>query len=146
MYTQVRQLEERLGLPLFETVGKKIYLTDAGHELVVRSHSISAERDDLVHAFQETKGVERGSLRFETSSTTIPFISELLARFFKDHPAIDLRIDLVIVAPIDHPLTKRKSIPLKEVVDNEFMRFVAEQSTGTWPLKKLYKLAKISPY
>lgn len=275
VFMQVKQLEETLGLPLFETVGKKIYLTDAGNELVIRSHSISAECDDLVHIFREMKGVERGSLRFATSSTTIPFISELLARFFKERPAIDLTIDiatrekqlahlqnndlefvvmgrppeltyevrsfmenpLVIVAPIDHPLTKRRSIPLKDVVDNEFivreagsttrmsterlfqqhnlklktsietasnesikfmvasglglgvlslhmleqqlrnkniavldvegfpiirhwhlvtrkgkklspaadafMKFVVEQSTGSWPLKKLYKLAKI---
>ena len=30
---QIKQLEDNVGLPLFEQMGKKIYLTDAGHEL-----------------------------------------------------------------------------------------------------------------
>ena len=31
---QVRKLSETLGIPLHEVVGKKLYLTDAGHEVV----------------------------------------------------------------------------------------------------------------
>lgn len=94
VFTQIKQLEETLGLPLFETIGRKIYLTDAGRELVQRSRNISTELDNLLHVFRELRGVERGSLRFATSSTTIPFISQLLQRFFEEHPAIDLKIDI----------------------------------------------------
>ena len=35
--TQVRQLEHHVGLPLFEQLGKKIYLTPAGHEALART-------------------------------------------------------------------------------------------------------------
>ncbi|MGN5479789.1 hypothetical protein ACTMU2_31810 [Cupriavidus basilensis] len=37
---QVRQLENHVGLPLFEQLGKKIYLTPAGHEMLHYSRSI----------------------------------------------------------------------------------------------------------
>ena len=37
---QVKKLTEAVGLPLFEQVGKKIYLTDAGRELRKTSRSI----------------------------------------------------------------------------------------------------------
>ena len=30
---QVKQMEERVGLPLFEKLGKQIYLTGVGHEM-----------------------------------------------------------------------------------------------------------------
>ncbi len=94
VFNQIKKLEEKLGLPLFETIGKNIYLTDAGRELFERSHLISTELYELTHAFNELKGIERGSLRFAASSTTMPFISQMLSGFFDDHPAISLKIDI----------------------------------------------------
>lgn len=167
VFAQVKQLEEKLGLPVFETVGRRIYLTEAGAELLGRSHLISAEMEGLTTAFNELRGVNKGTLRFATSSTTIPFVSQLLAEFFQKHPAISLKIDiatregqlthlenndvefvimgrppeqkydviaflenpLVIVAPTHHPLVGRRSIPLSEVVDSEFI--VREQESTT---------------
>ena len=38
--TQVRQLEGHVGLPLFEQLGKKIYLTPAGVEMLHYSRAI----------------------------------------------------------------------------------------------------------
>ncbi len=169
VFTQIKQLEQTLGLPLFETIGKKIYLTDAGRELTGRSHLISTELAELTHVFNELKGVERGSLRFATSSTTMPFISKMLSGFFDEHPAISLKIDiatretqlkhlenndvefvimgrppeqiydvqvfmenpLVIVAPVDHPLVKRRSIPLVDVMDSEFIVRESGSTTRT---------------
>lgn len=169
VFTQIKQLEQTLGLPLFETIGKKIYLTEAGRELIERSHLISTELDELTQAFDELKGIERGSLRFATSSTTMPFISQMLSGFFDENPAISLKIDiatretqlkhlenndvefvimgrppeqlydvqvfmenpLVIVAPVNHPLVKRRSIPLIDVMDSEFIVRESGSTTRT---------------
>ena len=38
--TQVKQLEEHAGLPLFEQLGKKIYLTSAGQEMLHHCRAI----------------------------------------------------------------------------------------------------------
>ena len=44
---QIKQLEDNVGLPLFEQMGKKIYLTDAGHELYHYSRGISQQLADM---------------------------------------------------------------------------------------------------
>ena len=46
---QVKQLEESIGLPLFEQIGKKIYRTEAGeimlgHALTIHEHLTIAKR------------------------------------------------------------------------------------------------------
>ena len=38
---QIKQLESNISLPLFEQLGKRIYLTEAGRELYQYSRSIS---------------------------------------------------------------------------------------------------------
>src|SRR5947199_10345561 len=38
--TQVRKLQEHVGLPLFEQLGKKIHLTPAGMQMLVSSREI----------------------------------------------------------------------------------------------------------
>src|SRR6185503_3201883 len=40
---QIKQLEDSIGLPLFEQLGKKVYLTDAGRELYHYSRTISQQ-------------------------------------------------------------------------------------------------------
>ncbi|MGB5726579.1 MAG: LysR family transcriptional regulator, partial [Thiogranum sp.] len=37
---QIRQLEDNLGLPLFERVGKKVYITEAGQEMYHYSRGV----------------------------------------------------------------------------------------------------------
>ncbi|HDH08494.1 MAG TPA: LysR family transcriptional regulator, partial [Gammaproteobacteria bacterium] len=37
---QIKQLEEVIGLPLFEQIGKKMHLTPAGHEIFTYSQRI----------------------------------------------------------------------------------------------------------
>ena len=37
---QIKKLTDEIGLPLFEQIGKKIYLTDAGQELFQTCHGI----------------------------------------------------------------------------------------------------------
>ena len=38
--TQVKQLTNAVGLPLFEQIGKRLYLTDAGKELLTTCQEI----------------------------------------------------------------------------------------------------------
>ena len=40
---QIKQLEQSIGLPLFDQVGKQIHLTEAGHEMVIYSRNIAQQ-------------------------------------------------------------------------------------------------------
>ena len=65
---QIKQLEENIGLPLFEQMGKKIYLTDCGRELYHYSRAISQQLADMELALDEMKGLERGKLNISVVS------------------------------------------------------------------------------
>ena len=50
-------------------MGKKIFLTDAGHELNHYSRAISGQLADMELALDELKGLERGKLNISVVST-----------------------------------------------------------------------------
>ena len=47
---QVRQLEEALGVPLFEQLGKRIHLTEAGREALTYARAIHLQLDEIGRA------------------------------------------------------------------------------------------------
>ncbi|MBK1700250.1 LysR family transcriptional regulator [Thiococcus pfennigii] len=91
---QVRQLEDEIGLPLFERLGKSISLTEMGREVYQCSRSISATLLDLEEVVAALKGVERGRLSIAVASTVNYFAPRMLARFHQRFPGIDLRLDI----------------------------------------------------
>lgn len=91
---QVKQLEETVGLPLFEQVGKRVYPTEAGEELQRYSRSVLAILDEASLVFDEMKGLERGRLRITVASTANYFVPQLLAAFCQRHPGVKVSLDV----------------------------------------------------
>lgn len=91
---QVRQLEENLGVPLFEQIGKRVYLTDAGKLLYQHSRAISHEMDEAQVMLNRFKGVNGGLLRIAAGPTAKYFVPTLLAEFERRYP--EVVIDLTI--------------------------------------------------
>lgn len=105
---QIKQLEDNIGLPLFEQLGKKIYLTDAGRELFQYSRSIAQQLKEMEEVLDQLKGLDRGRLIISVVSTAKYFVPKLLARFQKIHPKVAVSI---YVANREHVL--------KHLADNE---------------------------
>ncbi|MEW5944130.1 MAG: LysR family transcriptional regulator [Pseudomonadota bacterium] len=78
---QIRQLEESAGLPLFEQLGKRIYLTEAGQELAHCARSVAQQLAEAESVLAELKGVKRGKLNISVASTANYFAPQLLAIF-----------------------------------------------------------------
>ena len=57
---QVKSLEDNAGLPLFEQLGKKIYLTPAGEEMQHYCRAISQQLEEVDRVMAEMKGMKRG--------------------------------------------------------------------------------------
>ncbi len=91
---QVRQLEESIELPLFEQIGKKIFLTEAGRELQHYSRNIDTQLTEAEAVFDELKGLHRGHLNITVATTANYFVPGLLARFNKQHPGVSIRLDV----------------------------------------------------
>ena len=59
---QIRMLEDHAGLPLFEQLGKKTYLTQAGTELLDFARAIIRQFEDAEAAMAHYKGIAGGRL------------------------------------------------------------------------------------
>jgi DNA-binding transcriptional LysR family regulator len=89
---QVRLLEQAAGLPLLEQMGRRVYLTDAGRELLRYAAGISdllREAEDAMNALQ---GIGGGELSIAVTSTAKYFAPRLLAEFRRRHPDARLRL------------------------------------------------------
>lgn len=91
---QVKQLAEAVGQPLFEQLGKKIFLTDIGAEL----HRTCQAMFDTWSAFEMTaadmKGLKKGRLRLACVTTAKYFIPRLLGPFCDRYPGVDVRLEV----------------------------------------------------
>lgn len=91
---QIKQLEESVGLPLFEQLGKKVYLTQAGEEMYHYCRRISQELDEAEEIIEQLKGVRRGHLDIAVASTANYFATRLLAAFVKRYSDVTFSLDV----------------------------------------------------
>jgi len=105
---QIKQLEGSVGLPLFEQVGKKVYLTDAGSVLAAHGRRIADCVREARAELEELMGGEGGRLRVGVVSTVNYFATGLLAGFTRAHPEVQITLDV----------TNRRDI-LQRLEDNE---------------------------
>jgi DNA-binding transcriptional LysR family regulator len=91
---QVKQLEDSVGLPLFEHAGKKIQLTEAGKEMYQYVRTIFQTFEEMVEVIDAMKGLDTGHLNIAVASTVNYFAPRLMAEFSRRYPGIDLRLDV----------------------------------------------------
>jgi len=91
---QIKQLEESVGLPLFEQIGKKMHLTLAGKEIHAYSERISNMLDEIEVVLDEFKGLQSGRLAISVATTASHFATRLLAEFTKQHADITISLDI----------------------------------------------------
>jgi DNA-binding transcriptional LysR family regulator len=91
---QIKQLEQNVGLPLLEQAGKQLHLTEAGREMLRYSQSITLQLAEMEEVFNAMKGLERGHLNISVVSTANYFMPQLLAKFIKTHPKIQVSLSV----------------------------------------------------
>lgn len=91
---QIKQLEEQLGITLFEQMGKRIFLTDAGREVYQYSRGVAREMDELETAISELKGLGRGKLKIAIVSTAQYVVPHLLGVFCRRYPGVTVSLDV----------------------------------------------------
>jgi DNA-binding transcriptional LysR family regulator len=89
---QIRQLEEELGVSLFEQIGKSLHLTDAGRTLVREAEKILGSMERAAEAVRAHRSAEHGSLRIGASTTPgFYLLPKLLGRFHARFPQVELQ-------------------------------------------------------
>ena len=100
----VRQLEAHAGLPLFEQLGKRIYLTPAGHEMLRYSRAIIQQLNETGEALAALKGIRGGRLDIAVISAGDYFFPGLLAEFCRRHERVTVRLTVNNREEIVHQL------------------------------------------
>ena len=89
---QIKELEEQVGLPLFDRGGRCVALTVTGEYLLVYVRKILATLKDAEDAIARLSGLQTGRLTIGMVSTAKYFVPRLMARFRTEHPGIEVRL------------------------------------------------------
>ena len=91
---QIKRLTQIIGIPLFEQLGKQIYLTAAGTQVLAASATISEKFAELEIAIDELKGLKQGRINLVASTTAKYFVPRLLGTFRRKHAEIELALHI----------------------------------------------------
>src|SRR5258708_26470175 len=70
----IKELETSAGLPLFERIGTKLYVTQAGQELLARAREILRALKDAGDILDSFRGFRRGPIKLAVVSTAKYFL------------------------------------------------------------------------
>jgi len=91
---QIKKLSETVGFPLFEQVGKRIYLTDAGQRVFAGCNDVFGALSGLEERLTEMRGLDSGHLQFAVTSTAKYFAPRLLGAFIQCYPGVETSLQV----------------------------------------------------
>ena len=86
----VRQTEGELGMQLFERIGKKVYLTDAGRAFLPFAQQAIIETETGIQKLRDMQHIYKGELRIGVIYSLCPMLAKCVVRFSKEYPDIKL--------------------------------------------------------
>lgn len=92
---QMRQLEELVGQPLFENIGRRLHLTEAAEALQRACLDILDRLETLDMQLSDLRGSLQGQLRLAVETSAKYFVTHLFAAFRERHPEVSLRLAVV---------------------------------------------------
>ena len=92
---QLKQLENNLDLPLFEKIGKRLFLTPAGQELNNFCDELFERFDSMDMTLSALKGHLEGEFHLAAVTSAKYFTPHLLGAFHKRYPKVNLHLDIV---------------------------------------------------
>lgn len=92
---QMRQLEQLVGEPLLNYIGKQVSLTPAGELLESAARDLQQRLVSVEMELAELQGVIHGSLSIAAETSAQYFLPGNLARFRAQYPGVELQLEVV---------------------------------------------------
>jgi LysR family hydrogen peroxide-inducible transcriptional activator len=136
--TQIKKLEDELGVTLVERAPRKVMLTPAGHDIAERARRILAEIDQLKESARRTRDPEAGSVRLGIFPTLGPYLlPHVLPKIRERFPRLELLLieehdeqlhveflfeePFVLAVPQAHALAKRSTLSLHDLAHERLL-------------------------
>jgi DNA-binding transcriptional LysR family regulator len=91
---QIRKLSETVGFPLFEQVGRRVYLTEAGKRVFAGCNDVFHALSRLEETLADMRGLSSGRLQLAATSMARHFAPRLLGAFSQLHPGIETSLQI----------------------------------------------------
>jgi DNA-binding transcriptional LysR family regulator len=91
---QVKHLSEAVGMPLFEQIGRRIYLTEAGRMLQAACAEMFDAWARMEMQVADLKGLKRGRLRICAVTTAKYVVPRLLGSFCRTYPGVEVALEI----------------------------------------------------
>jgi DNA-binding transcriptional LysR family regulator len=91
---QIKKLSETVGFPLFEQVGKHIFLTDAGQRVYAGCNDVFRALSSLEERLTEMRGLDSGHFQLAATSTAKYFAPRLLGAFIQRYPGVETSLQI----------------------------------------------------
>lgn len=102
---QIRQLEEEIGQPLFNRIGKRVTMTEAGETLLLHIGPALRQVDLALHAVRDEKEPLVGEIRVAaTHSFNIRLIPQCVSSFLTRYPSVRVIVEELSAAEITRRL------------------------------------------
>ncbi len=106
---QLKKLQEQFDIPLTEVIGRQLYVTDFGNQIMTVSNRLLKEAELIDATTSQYKGLLTGRIHISSVSTGKYVIPYFLTEFAKDHPDVELTIDVTNKNLVVDSLAKNKT-------------------------------------
>ena len=105
---QLKNLQDQFDIPLIESIGRNIYVTEFGKEIVEASNRILDEVDHIRNKTLAYRGHLVGQLKITTVSTAKYVMPYFLSGFINKAPGITLKMDVTNKSKVIESLEKNE--------------------------------------
>lgn len=91
---QLKKFQDQFDIPLTELIGRKLFVTEFGHEIARIAQRIFNEFDELSYKTNEFQGMLTGRLKVSSASTGKYLIPFFLTGFIDEHSGVNLLLDV----------------------------------------------------
>lgn len=91
---QLKQFQKQFDLPLTEIINKKLFVTDFGKEIAEAARTVMDELENIQSRTSAIRGRLSGRLKLSVVSTGKYVIPYFLTGFLKEHPDVELMLDV----------------------------------------------------
>lgn len=105
---QIKHLTKSVGMPLFEQVGKRLFLTQAGQELFHTCQEIFGRISQFEMSVADMKGLKQGYLKIAVVTTAKYVIPRLLGPFCQRYPGVEIALKVTNHSGVLERLSENK--------------------------------------